>query len=268
MKALPETVAVTDWLFWSDAITDMRVEVKECISKKKYDVVVAAGGDGTANLIAGTLIGLDIAMAIIPFGSGNGLARHLKIPLRWKNAVDCVLNGQVMVMDAAMMNENYFFCTAGVGFDAHIGHIFAQLKKRGPLSYVKSVIKEFRKYKPQKYQITVDGEEMEREAFLITVANAGQYGNNAWIAPRASISDGLLDVTLLSRFNTLQAPLLAHRLFHRSFDKSKKVEVFRGKNISILSQNSMPAHFDGEPASMPEKIVYSIIPSAVKIMVP
>lgn len=268
INALPKTQVNANWLFWSAATTDIGTELKTRLQQEKFDVVVAAGGDGTANLIASTLIGVDIPMAIIPFGSGNGLARHLGIPMNWKKAVTCMIQGNVMVMDAAMMNSSYFFCTAGVGFDAHIGHIFAGLKKRGPMSYIKSVVKEFRKYLPQKYKLTIDGKTIEREAFLITVANAGQYGNNAWIAPRASISDGLLDVTLLRKFNTIQALFIAHRLFRRSLDKSRKIEVFRGSEIEIICQSPVPAHFDGEPTHMPEIISFKVIPSAVKILVP
>lgn len=259
------------WLYWKSLQQNIPDEVRREISERKYHCVIAAGGDGTVNQTAQGLVDSDVAMGIIPLGSGNGLARHLGYRIRVKEAMETIHRGKVIPMDAAIVNEGMFFCSSGTGFDAHIGHIFARLGKRGPARYVQSVVKELGKYKSRHYIINVDGTEYHRKAFLVTVANAGQYGNNAWIAPRASLQDGLLDVTVLHPFTVINAPALAVNLFRKKFDKSHKVETFRGKRITITDLSGtaeIPVHYDGEPAVMKNSLEYTIRPAALRVIVP
>jgi YegS/Rv2252/BmrU family lipid kinase len=259
------------WLYWKDLQQNIPEEVRREISEREYACVIAAGGDGTVNQTAQGLVGSDVPMGIIPLGSGNGLARHLGYRIRIKDSMETIHRGKVIRIDAAMVNDGMFFCSSGTGFDAHIGHIFAGLGKRGPARYVQSVVKELGRYRSRNYIINVDGAEYHRKAFLVTVANAGQYGNNAWIAPRASLQDGLLDVTVLHPFSVINAPVLAVNLFRKKIDRSQKVETFRGKSIRVTDMSGnedIPVHYDGEPAVMKNQLEYSIWAAALSVIVP
>jgi len=259
------------WLFWKKPDQKIPEEIRSEISKRKYYCVVAAGGDGTVNQTARGLTGTDVPMGIIPLGSGNGLARHLGYRIKIKEAMEIIHRGKTLTMDAAHVNNEMFFCSSGTGFDAHIGHVFAGLGKRGPARYVQSIVMELHKYVPKEYKITIDGKAHFCKAFLITVANAGQYGNNAWIAPKASLQDGLLDVIIIHPFSVINAPDLAVKLFRKRIDKNHKVESFRAKEIFIEetgSINPLPVHFDGEPAMMQGPLKFTIDHAAVKVMVP
>src|ERR1051325_8729292 len=163
-------------------------------AQNDFDVVVAVGGDGSVNETGKGLVGTNTGMAILPTGSGNGLARHLGIPMKLEKAMQVINEGRIMSIDTVKMNNERFFGMAGIGFDAHIGWEFARFGKRGFSSYVKFFLREFPGYRAQKYELTLDGKKIEREALLISFANGSQYGNNAAIAPNADIGDGLMDV--------------------------------------------------------------------------
>ena len=169
--------------------------------KDGFDVVVAIGGDGTVNEVGSSLCGTPTAMAIVPCGSGNGLARHLRISMNASRALQVLNNGVVGEFDFCTVNDKPFFCTCGMGFDAKVSDKFANEGTRGFITYIKTTLAEYIKYKPQRYIIDIDGERLEEKAFVIACCNAAQYGNNAYIAPRASMQDGLIDVTVMHPFN-------------------------------------------------------------------
>ena len=158
--------------------------------KEGYYGVLAAGGDGTVNETARALCHTPTILGIIPCGSGNGLARHLGIPIDPVAAVRIIADGHVTESDFGAVNGRPFFCTFGVGFDAAVSSNFARQHRRGPLTYIRSTIAEYIKYHPQVYTVSANGHVLTEKAFLIAVCNASQYGNNAYIAPRASITDG------------------------------------------------------------------------------
>jgi diacylglycerol kinase (ATP) len=213
-----------------------------------YKKIVAVGGDGTVNEVATALIGENASLGIIPVGSGNGLARFLKIPLRLPQAVRLLNDHHSRLIDAGKMNDYWFFCTCGVGFDARVGHKFSKSKKRGFGTYLKTVLREFRNYKPRKYKFVIDTIAYTRRAFLITIANAGQYGNDAYIAPGAIIDDGWFDVCILKPFPLARTLFLGLRLFNRSIEKTSYMEVIRGKQIMFEKpKKKYIFHFDGEP---------------------
>src|SRR5689334_17658830 len=172
------------------------------------DDVVAVGGDGSVNEVAKGLIGSKTVLGIIPMGSGNGMARHLKIPVDTKQAFHLINNGRTDTIDTMMVNGEFAIGTIGIGFDAHIAHLFADAGTRGYGTYVKLVLSEFYKYKPYKYHITVDGDTFDRVCFLLTFANSSQFGNNAVIAPYADVQDGFLDVSMMKKFPFYLAPHL------------------------------------------------------------
>lgn len=257
-----------EFLDWESPDSDITGAVRQNIAHYRYSCVVAAGGDGTVNRTAKALTGKNIPMGIIPLGSGNGLARHLNIPMNLENAAKYIIIGKTRQIDTCTINDEPFFCTAGAGFDAHVGKLFSQSEKRGFSSYLKIVAGEFKSYKPQKYRIKIDEKFYELCAFLITVANAGQYGNNAYIAPLADISDGLMDVTVLKPFGIIHAPALAGRLFLKKIHKSSKIISFKATAVEIVREEEGCVHFDGEPAVMGKELNFKIHPLSLKIIVP
>ncbi len=230
------------------------------------DMVVAVGGDGTINEIASALNQTDTVLGIVPEGSGNGLALYLGIPLNERAAVRRLNHFECMAIDSGKINDHFFFNMAGIGFDASVSDRFAQANLRGPIGYLKTVLTEISTYKPKRYQLTIDGETIEREAFMVSVANSPQYGNNAYIAPQASITDGALDVCIVHKFPLYTFPMMLFHLFNKTADQSEYIEIIPGKQIRIVREASDPVHVDGEPKELGEVLDISVIPSSLKIL--
>ena len=259
--------ALAEFLYWENASFDISKAVTEKIKKENFDAVVAVGGDGTVNNVARALINTNIPFGILPLGSGNGLARHLKISMNLQKAINVIIDGNAKLIDYCTINNVQFFCTSGVGFDAHIGQLFANSIKRGFKTYTKIVFSEFKKYKAEKYKIIADGKEINTEAFLITIANANQYGNNAFISPLSNISDGLMDVVILKPFNLIYSPLIVSRLFLKKMHNSKFVQTFKAKNVIIYRNEQKPIHFDGEPYIMGKELIFKIFRNSLKAII-
>lgn len=208
--------------------------------------VLVLGGDGTINETARALRYSATALGIIPIGSGNGLARHLGISLNPLVAIDRALTGRPVVIDSGEINEHPFFCTAGMGFDALVAHAFAKQATRGLATYVQTAYQIFRRYQPQRYQ--VDGQ--EKSLFVLTFANAAQFGNNAWIAPTANIADGRLERCEMTPFPNRFVALTAWQLFNRTLDRSS---FWHGESVTTTTVQA-PAplliHADGEPLTL------------------
>jgi len=232
---------------------------------KGYQFVVAVGGDGTVNEVAKAAIEHNITLGIIPFGSGNGLARHLNIPMNIGAAIRLLNDYTIKKIDSASLNDKKFFNMSGVGFDAHISLQFASLKGRGFQGYVSTTLKELNNFKPSFYTITIDGKKIDREAFLISIANSTQWGNNAHIAPTAEIQDGLLDVCIVKPFKWYNFPELAFRLFSKTAHNSSLVEILKGKNIKITRKQEGAVHLDGEPSQMGNTLEYKINPMSLSV---
>ena len=222
------------------------------------DIIAAVGGDGTINEIAAEVSSFGKMMAIIPCGSGNGLARTLKIPLSHSKAIARINALNTIKIDVGIFNNRKFFNMAGMGFDAHISFLFAKSVGRGLMGYAKSILKEITTYQPNHYTIELDGLKIERTAFMLSIANSSQYGNNAHISPGASLKDGLLDVCVIKPFPLWQFPALGFRMFTKSVQYSKYVEIFRAKHIIIHREKEAPIHLDGEPFLMGEKLTIEI----------
>lgn len=233
---------------------------------EKYDAVVAVGGDGTINELGAALMGTGVPMGIIPEGSGNGLALYLGIPINETAALRRINRFDVQAVDAGIINDRPFFNVAGLGFDASVSDRFANDTQRGPIGYLRSVINVLANYKPSKYTLRIDGETLEREAFMISVANSPQFGNNAYIAPHASVNDGILDVCIVKKFPLYFLPMMVFHLFNRSVDQSEYVEIIPGKEIFIERKDNGPVHVDGEPLSMEGNLSVSVKPNSLKII--
>lgn len=242
------------------------------IAKEKVeqgvDVVAAVGGDGTVNEVARSLIHTDATLAIIPMGSGNGLARHLKIPLDAKDSMQVFNTGVVDVIDYGKANGQPFFCTCGIGFDAFVSLKFARANRRGMLTYVEKALYEGLHYKPQLYKVCVDDRCTEFEAYLITCGNASQYGNNAYITPLASLKDGFIDVTVMEQMNLFEIPQVAFHLFNGTINRHNKVKSFRCRKLFVQCSKETEIHFDGDPMGKDTELAIEAIAKGLKVLVP
>ncbi|BEG98557.1 diacylglycerol/lipid kinase family protein [Bacteroides sedimenti] len=244
------------------------VEIAAQAASEKVYCVTAIGGDGTINEIARSLIHTDTALGIIPCGSGNGLARHLHIPMDSRKAIDIINQGLISAIDYGKINEIPFFCTCGVGFDAFVSLKFAAAGRRGILTYLEKTLHETLKYKPETYEVESEDEKTNYKAFLIACGNASQYGNNAYIAPQASLEDGLMNVTILEPFTVLDVPSLAFQLFNKTLDQNSRIKTFKSKKIKIHRTNSGVVHFDGDPIIMDKEINVEIIEKGLHVITP
>jgi len=231
------------------------------------DIVAAVGGDGTVNEVARALVYSDTALAILPCGSGNGLARHLLIPLNTKKAIDIINTREIHSLDFGVINEHPFFCTCGMGFDAFVSMKFAESGKRGPITYAENILREGFKYKPETYVVEDESGTETYKAFLISCANASQYGNNAYIAPQASMSDGVMDVIIMQPFDALEAPQISLEMFNKTLDKNSKIKTFQSKKLHIRREKEGVIHVDGDPLMTGEDIFVELIPAGIKIVV-
>ena len=244
------------------------VEIAQKAAEEGVYAVIAVGGDGTVNEIGRSLIHTDTIMGIVPSGSGNGLARHLQIPMEPKKALEVINESLVETIDYGLINKVPFFCTCGVGFDAFVSLKFAKAGKRGLLTYLEKTLQESLTYQPETYELeTEDGIE-KHKSFLISCGNASQYGNNAYITPQATLTDGLLDVTILEPFTVLDVPSLAYQLFNKTIDQNSRIKTFRCKKLKISRSKSGVAHFDGDPMMTDHVVNIEIITNGLKVFVP
>ncbi|MBI3501025.1 MAG: YegS/Rv2252/BmrU family lipid kinase [Bacteroidetes bacterium] len=257
------------------------IELSKKGTEENFDIVVAVGGDGSVNEVGRSLVnevgrslvnvGRDLksrpALAILPCGSGNGTARHMKIPMNLKKAMEVINRQKISVIDTFNVNEEIAINTAGIGFAAHIAHEFSKFKKRGFKNYLKIAVRDSMKYKSQKCEVEMNGEKKEMDAFIIDVCNGTQWGNNAVIAPHAKNDDEILDLCLVKDFPYINFPFLATRLFTHSIHHSKFVE-FKKITEAIIHQERNYAHIDGEPVIIGKELKVKINPLSLKVIVP
>jgi len=242
-------------------------EIAREASAAGTDIVVAVGGDGTVNEVARSLVHTQTALGIIPAGSGNGLARHLCIPMNSSKALEIINQCQIESFDYGVINDLPFFCTCGMGFDAFISLKFAEAGKRGPITYVENVLREGLKYKPETYEIEDETGTKHYKAFLIACANASQYGNNAYIAPGATMKDGELDVIVMEPFDVLDAPQIAADLFMKTLGNNSKIKTFRTRSLRIHRKKPGAIHYDGDPIMTDNDIDVHIEHLGIRIVV-
>jgi len=236
--------------------------------EKNYDAVIAIGGDGSINEIARALFQTDTAMGIIPNGSGNGLAHYLDIPLNVGKAIEIINDFKIVSIDTATINNKLFVSVAGLGFDALVAEGFAQSKTRGFFSYLKVIIQNYFTYKRGTYIIYCDGKKFEKKVMMITLANSNQFGYNSIIAPDAFINDGLIDVCLIEKVPFVEAPLLSLLLFLKRIDVSKRIEIFKAKELTIIQNKKRVIHIDGDPFTLSKKLHIKVQPNTLKVIVP
>ncbi|WP_421920205.1 diacylglycerol/lipid kinase family protein [Marinifilum sp.] len=230
-----------------------------------FDVIIAVGGDGTVNETARILVHSEIALGIIPAGSGNGLARHLRIPLSVKGAVERINKMYFLRMDAVRINNSYSFCVAGIGFDAKVSRMFQKMEARGLYSYIIACLKCFNRSKNQNFIVKTETEEIVLNGFMLCFANASQFGNNAYIAPQASVSDGILNLILVRKPFLWQLPALAIRILTGTVGKYSGWKELLGKEFEIRQKNDY-AHLDGEPKSIGSKFNVILEEKALQVI--
>ena len=245
------------------------------------EIIVAVGGDGTVNEIASALVGTETALIIVGTGSGNGLARDLGMfGLSTKQIIERIKQHKSYSIDCGEVLGRKFFCTCGSGFDALIGHLFAQTKVRGFLTYVKLSLKAYKDYTPLSYRLSFSKssscesdaadaglDSKKGEAFVVNIANNKQFGNNAYIAPHANLMDGLFTVTIIKPFKWYNIPYMAYSLFTKQMHKNKFVETFDCGNCILDVAVGAYLHIDGEPINTnSNSFSVKMIPASLKII--
>jgi diacylglycerol kinase (ATP) len=232
------------------------------------DVVFAVGGDGTVHETAKRLIGREPALGILPIGSGNGFARHIGLPIDPALTLAACSEGRIVTIDTARVNDSPFLGVMGIGFDALVADRFAASTVRGLETYVKEGLRAIAAFHPEEYEVELGRRVVRQKAFVIAVANASQYGNNARIAPLASLRDGLLDIVIVHDLTLLNAPLLLARLFQGTLHEAAGVTMLQTAEATIRRPSSGPAHLDGEPCALPAELHVRIVPQSLRLLVP
>lgn len=258
----------TDRFDYDIVYTEYRKHAKELAhqsSLEGIDIVCAVGGDGSVHEVGTALIGTKTKLAIIPTGSGNGLARHLNISLNPEKAIQNINQMNVMKMDTVLVNDKPFLNAGGYGFDALIAKKFDEGKKRGFASYIKLVLREFFKYNPVNVSVDVNGQVKSMPVMLCTIANASEFGNGFCVSPKSDVTDGKIELFLLKPFRFWSLPLLAFQFFRRRTDKSKFAEIISFEKAKIRLSKSM-AHYDGEPFDVRNELNVQVVPQSLHIL--
>ena len=230
--------------------------------------VFAMGGDGTVNEVARGLIHTSSALGILPKGSGNGLARHLQIPLNLQNALRLMDKHRIISIDTLSINDHLSVNVSGIGFDGHVAGMFGKNGKRGLVGYGKLILKEFPQFKEFNASVILDGKKLQRQSFILALANSSQFGNNAKISPLASVCDQLIDVCFVKKVPISQAIGFTHKMFTGHINDSEYVEILQGKNIIIKFDKPMPFHCDGESMEPTANFNVNLSSASLRMIVP
>lgn len=251
------------------AYTEFKLHAKslaKTASQEGIDVVCAVGGDGSVHEVGTSLIGTKTKLAILPAGSGNGLARHLKIPMNIKDAILCINDSNSIAMDTVLVNDKSFLGVGGYGFDAVIAKKFDTHHRRGLWGYVQLIIREFFKYNPVNATIDIDGKVKTLPVVLLTVANSSQFGNGFTISPNSDVTDGELELVVLKPFTIWSAPSVIYRFFTKKSDNSRFSEIIPFKTARLQLTKNV-AHYDGEPVDVKDVINVSVVPKSLNILI-
>ena len=245
-------------------------ELAQAAVKRGFDVVVAVGGDGTINEVGAQLVHTSTALGILPLGSGNGLAHHLHIPIQPQKALAYLKNhlDKISVIDACTINDKIFFSIAGIGYDAKVAYDFNHGNQRGFAGYFHHILKDYFTYKYENYILNCDGQEMERHAFFITLANSSQWGYNVQIQPKASLSDGLLDVCIAKKPQSITLPVMVASLLANKIDHRNLIEYLQCKTLTIATHEELPLywHVDGDAMEPTTHIEIKLLEQALRIV--
>ena len=241
---------------------------QQAAQSKIFDVVFAVGGDGTVNEVAQGLVHSSQCMGILPKGSGNGLARHLGIPMDFDKSLNLITNHAIISMDSFLVNDKLSVNVSGIGFDGYVAGLFAKGTKRGLIGYTKFVLKEFFSFKEFSVDATIDGSVFKSKSFVVAFANSSQFGNNARVSPHASVCDGLLDICFIRKVPITMAAGFAQKMFTGRIDKSSFVDIVNGKELTLSFSEPMPFHVDGEAMTPAQSFSITMQPSSISMIIP
>ncbi len=232
------------------------------------EAVVVVGGDGTINEVGSRLVGTGVPLGILPCGSGNGLARSLRLPRSLEAACQVILDADPVAVDVGVANERYFFLVAGVGFDARVGERFDRTSMRGPVPYFYLSAREYFTYRPDPIELNFDGRQCRISPFLVAVANGQQYGNNALIAPDAKLNDGQFDICVVHRLRPLDLFSALPKFFRGRIQAYRAAELHRASEVVIKRAAPGVINLDGEPVQADAEIAIALRPRALRIFAP
>lgn len=232
------------------------------------ELIVAVGGDGTMNEVASVVTGSAATLGLVPCGSGDGLARHLRIHGPIAHALAILAGGRPRLIDTGLADGHPFFTAAGIGFEAEIARRFNRLERRGFLRYLTTSIATWRGWSPQECVVTHDGKRETFRAFTLVVANADQYGNDARIAPGATVDDGLLNLTAIPPVGIFNAVSLALRLFCGTLERDRSVLLRRSSHFLVERAAPGWLHTDGEIHQAGARLEFSVRPASLRVMTP
>jgi diacylglycerol kinase (ATP) len=248
----------------------------EKIANEKITDVIICGGDGTVNQVAASLQGNPVNIGIIPMGSGNGLALAAGIKRSPDKALDVIFKGNSSPIDSFYINGNFSCMLCGLGFDAQVAHDFAKQKKRGLITYIKQTVKNFINAKTYNFVLQINDMTVTTEAFFVSIANSNQFGNNVTIAPKASISDGLIDIVVVSKMSKMKLLYAITKQVtagqvdgerHKKYS-AEDIYYYQAKAVTIQNPDRAPLHIDGDPANTAEKFEIKIIEKAFNLLQP
>jgi len=241
-------------------------EIKKEIISGNYTDVIACGGDGTVNKVAAFACENNLRLGILPLGSGNGLARSVGVSMNLKKALKQIEAGKTKKIDVGILNDKLFFCAAGMGFDAHIAALFEKSPGRGLAGYIKLIWQEFFSYKGEVYSLKIEEKEINQTAFIVACCNSGQYGNDFYVAPTASMTDGKITISLIKPFHWIVTPYILLKVVFKKAHTLNKVETFHAQEIKVMRTKPGFVHIDGEPFETGVEINLSIKPLALEII--
>ncbi len=253
-------------------VTDYAGHAKEITQSavlQGFDTIVAVGGDGSVNDVASQLVGTNVVLGILPSGSGNGLARKLGLPINPKKALECINAYQTSAIDVGVLNGDYFFSNAGMGFEALIAEKFARIQKRGINSYAKLIAKNYFTYKGNDYLVTTNEGSFETKAFLINISNSGQYGYHVGPTPIYSdLSDGWLELYVMEEFARWRVLYLLILLLMGKIKWARQTQIKRVKKATIQSKQASWTQIDGDAINETNFMDVEIKPKSLRVIVP
>jgi diacylglycerol kinase (ATP) len=243
-------------------------EIAKEKSEAGFDVVVAIGGDGTVNEVAAGLLHTKSSLAIVPAGSGNGFARHFKVPLDQKKAIESIPNSVIKRIDTGTINGHHFNGVCGMGYDAYVSQKFSEQKTRGLKTYIKVMFVEFFRFKPETYTIRFDDYEVKQTCYTLTIANAPEYGNGAVISPNSIVDDGMFEICAMKPLNFFNAWIIAWHMLRGTLNRSRFMTYYKANQISIEREKDPVIHIDGTPLKTELRVTIELLRNSLNVLVP
>ena len=247
---------------------DDQIKIKDRIDEFDPEVIVVIGGDGTVNMVSRVIMEKDIIMGIVPQGSGNGLAKDLKIPLDYNKAVDLIFKMNVIAMDTLLINDHPSFHISDIGFNARVVENFTKKKIRGQFAYAIALLQEFFSYKPKRYKVVTPEMTWEDTALLVAIANANQFGSNTTINPIGEVDDGNFEISILKYFSLIDGFAVFYRLWRNRIHSSRYSKLIKCTEAVIYNLDEETMQIDGEMVPSYKEVKIKLLPRSLKVIVP